>query len=81
MKLKDYVISFIGFNDHKRHFIINEETLCGKIDGDPIYAKFNVTNHRDLSFFALLCVDCINKLPDRISREIKFKYIVMKLKG
>lgn len=82
MELKDYVVSFIGLHDHKRHFIINEETLCGKKIQIKCYVEFNAGdkhNNQDL-FLALLCKDCINKLPNNVVGEIKFKLIVMKLK-
>lgn len=77
MKLTDYNISF--WDRDIRHILLNKRTLCN-------FNKHSDTRtDLDVESYALegrpLCSICIGKLPKEVGKEIKFNYIVRKLKN
>ncbi len=79
MKLTDYNISFWDSIKYTRHILLNKKALCTS----EIYHDFR--DDLDVESYSLegrhLCSLCISKLPKEIGEEIKFNYIVRKLKN
>lgn len=83
MTIKDYKCNFInGDRSNTRHiYNVNDKeyVLCGK-SNESAYLEFSLENQVERELF-ILCPECISALPDTLSEEVKFKYIVNKLKG
>ena len=76
MKLTDYGISYW---ERVRHIVLRGKTLCkhkthltlqGNLESNPYGIRL-----------IDLCSVCISKLPKDVGEEIKFNYIVRKLKN
>ena len=79
MKLTDYNISLWDPLQIARHILLNKKALCSsKRHSDLRYDL-------DVESYALekrpLCSICISKLPKGVGEQIKFNYIIAKLKG
>ena len=68
MKFENYYTSYWDTTDGVRHIVYIDKSLCGKkIRG---FYRWWTTLESEL------CLKCLNKLPE----NLKFKYIVKKLK-
>ncbi len=78
MKLTDYSISMWTIDT--RHILLNQKNLCNS------KVRSNFRNDLDIESYFFddrrpLCSLCISKLPKEVGEEIKFIYIVRKLKN
>ncbi len=86
--ISDYSISVPRFKTDNRHIIKSPKnitdniSLCGrKSFVTSIYTLTEIPFTLYSSIYKSLCPKCLNKMPEELVEELKYNYIVKKLKS